>query len=149
MQAVGAACVGAAVAREIAQNAEDNVLFYKIHRTIHGEARLYALLHQLHHRAAAHTCLLDSGTISPLELFWTDASMPALLLCAPRFFALGFEAIAAAWHWAAHGWAGGGGGGDAGEADAQHHHLQHHRNPAVNFGLMPKYDARFGTLKTA
>jgi hypothetical protein len=137
-------CVGLALAREIAQNAEDNLLFYKIHRTIHAEPRLHALLHALHHRAAAHTTLLDSGTISPLELWWTDASMPALLLCAPPFFSLGFETIAAAWHFAAHGWTGGA------EGDAtHHHHLAHHRNPAVNFGLLPKYDARFGTLKKA
>ncbi len=131
-------CVGAAVGAEVWVNSADNVLFYKIHRTIHSDAHLYSLLHQLHHKAVSQTTLLDSGTISPLELMWTDVSMPTMVLCAPPCFLVGFEAIAMAWHFAAHGL---GGSGD-------NHHLHHHRNPAVNFGLTQLYDRRFNTLKT-
>ncbi len=131
------ACVAAAVGSEVWVNSGDNVLFYKIHRTIHRDPHLYSLLHQLHHTAVCDTSLLDSGTISPLELLWTDLSMPAMVLCAPPFFVLGFEAIAMVWHFRAHGL---GGSGD-------NHHIQHHRNPAVNFGLTQMCDRRFDTLK--
>ncbi len=126
------AIVGFVVGMEIRHNAQDNLLFYKIHRSIHASPTLYSFLHALHHKAISPT-MLDSGSISPFELILTDLSMPTLLLCAPNFFVVGFEFIAGFWHFRAH------------QADDSHHY-KHHENQKYNFGLMVKFDKQFGTL---
>jgi sterol desaturase/sphingolipid hydroxylase (fatty acid hydroxylase superfamily) len=126
--------VGPAVLVEVCRNAPDNFLFYKIHRTIHASPALYTFVHGLHHRAVDPT-LLDSGTISPFELFLTDLSMPCLVLVSPNFFVMGFEHISAFWHFRAHGF-----------ADGDVHHLSHHKSQKSNFGLHDKYDKKFGTF---
>lgn len=122
--------------RHIQFNLKDNYLYYKIHRTMHACHPLYAFCHALHHRAHFPT-LLDSGTISPMELALTELSIPAITLLWPPWISVGYECgYAFVGHVIGH---------SAGYRHGKHHH-EHHQFIACNYGLQPLYDEQFGTL---
>lgn len=61
------------------QGALIDVLYYKIHRTVHASRELYAGLHRIHHKAVIPS-MLDAGTESPCELILTEYSAPVHIL---------------------------------------------------------------------
>lgn len=116
----------------------DNIVFYKLHRSLHRSAVLFSFCHAVHHESVSPT-VLDSGTIAPPELLLSDSSMPALLLSAPSGFILGYELYALVGHWAAHA------SSLEPRASLGHSHRLHHRRPGSNFGIHSHYDRLFHT----
>jgi hypothetical protein len=122
---------------QIAFSNVDNYLFYKVHRTLHASHPLFSLCHALHHRALYPT-LLDSGTISPLELVLTEFSLPVVVLLWPPVIAVGYElGYSMVGHLIGH---------TAGfHYGGTHHHI-HHKLQHANFGLQAHFDKMYGTL---
>lgn len=127
----------AAILMQVHFNWADNLVFYKLHRTLHQSSGLYDFCHSAHHRARVPT-ILDSGTISPAELILTDSTIPAILVLAPTFVVIGFEFMAVCGHWGAH-------ASELGSFSFGRHHRVHHRLPSKNFGLANHYDRLFAT----
>jgi sterol desaturase/sphingolipid hydroxylase (fatty acid hydroxylase superfamily) len=112
------------------------LIYYKVHRTIHENKRLFQGLHKIHHKGV-YPSLLDAGTESPAELSLTET--PQMSLVFPTWAFAALELVVGAFHCAGHA------ARHTSFADSVWH-LNHHRFFSTNYGAYSvQLDRRFGT----